>query len=87
MKTAYKELRKKLQNVFSVPKGNDYAIKGSVGLWFTQCGISANSKHLNIVCTIFGSVPYPHQEEDRLIILNYLKKNKYKEYKNDLCKS
>ena len=83
MKKAYKELRKKLKNKFVKPKGNDYEINGSVGLWVTQCGIKATSKHTDIICTIFGSVPYPYQELDRKFILYFLRENKYKDFKNE----
>jgi len=82
MKKEYKQLRKKLKNKFDKPRGKDYAIQGSVGMWFEQCGIKPTSKHLNIVCTIFGSVPYPYQEYDRTTIIRFLKHNKYKGYKN-----
>jgi len=81
MKTAFKQLKKKLENKFDRPSGKDYAIKSSVGLWVSQCEIKPTSNHLNIICTIFGSVPYPYQEADRKKILKYLKKNKYKDFK------
>ena len=79
MKDAYKTLRKKLKNEFTKPKG-EYGVPSAVGDWFKQCGIKPTSKHLNIVCTIFGSVPYPHQEKDRKFIVKYLKNNKYKDH-------
>ena len=82
MKKAYKEIRKKLKNEFIKPQGRDYEIKSSVGLWLTQCGITVDTKHLTIICTIFGSVPYPYQEQDRQVILKYIKNNKYKDFKH-----
>ena len=82
MKKAYKELQKRLVNRYLKPKG-EYGIPSSVGDWFVQCGIKPTSNHLAIVCKIMGYIPYPHQESDRLIIITYLKKNKYKVYKND----
>ncbi len=83
MKKAYKELRKKLKNKFVKPKGNDYAINGSVGLWLHQCGIKPTETHITIIYKIFGSIPYPYQEWDRKFILKYLKNNKYKGFKNE----
>jgi len=81
MKDSYKELRKKLKDQFDTPQGNNYAVKGSVGLWVKQCGIKPNKLHTQIICNIFGSVPYPYQSQDRKTILKYLKNNKYKDYK------
>lgn len=85
-KKAYKELQKKLKNKFT-RVGSEYGIPSVVGLWFLQCGIIHTSDKLNIVCTIFGSVPYPHQEADRKIVLKYLKKNKYKQFKKTYFKT
>ncbi len=82
-KKAYKQLRKKLKNHFTIPKGNNYAVYSSIGLWVKQCGITPKLEHTNIICTIFGSVPYPFQEADRTKILKYLKNHKYKEFKNE----
>lgn len=79
MKKAYKQLCKKLNDGFT-KSGNSYDINGSVGKWVHQCGIKATSEHTEIICIIFGSVPYPYQQADRKTILKYLKKNKYKDY-------
>jgi len=88
MKKAYKQLRKKLKNSFTpISKGNEYKTYGGVGEWFIHSGIKPTSKHLNIVCTIFGSVPYPFQEQDRKVILKYLRKHKYKEFKSEFTNS
>jgi len=81
MKTEYKELRKKLKNEFKKPSGNDYKITHSVGEWLKQCGLKPTSTHLTIICKIFGSLPYPYQELDRKFIIDYLKNNKYKVYR------
>lgn len=78
-KKVYKELRKKLKNHFVKPKGN-YGVPSAVGEWFLQSDITPTKWHLEIVCNIFGSVPYPHQEDDRLFVITYLKRNKYREY-------
>ena len=86
MKKSYKELKKKLKNKFTRPKG-EYSVPSSTGVWFKQCGIKPTPSHLFIVCTILGSVPYPHQESDRLIIITYLNKTKYKAFKNDRTKN
>lgn len=82
MKDSYKELRKKLKDHFTAPNnGKNYEIGGSVGMWVKQCGINPTAKHTIIICTIFGSVPYPYQSYDRKLILMFLKDNKYKDYK------
>lgn len=80
MKKAYKDLRKKLKNHFDKPKGSNYEVSSSVGLWLHQCGVKPTEKHIQIIYKIFGSIPYPYQETDRKFILRYLKKNKYKDY-------
>lgn len=86
MKKEYKQLQKKLKNSF-VQSQKDYGIVTGVHEWLLQSGLKPNLKHKNIVYTIFGSVPYPYQEVDRKTILKYLKKNKYKEFKQSLIKS
>jgi hypothetical protein len=86
MKKTYKELRKKLKDKFVKQQGTSYNINSSLGLWLIQSDIKPTPKHINIICTIFGSVPYPYQAEDRGIILTYLKNNKYKDFKNALPK-
>ena len=84
MKKAYKELQKHLKNKYVKQNQNGgYPISDSVGLWVHQCGIRMRSYHFIIIANIFGSVPYPYQEADRKKILKYLKKNKYKEFKNE----
>ena len=80
-KKAYKELQKKLKDKFTKPRG-EYAIPTVVGTWMAQCNIKPTATHLNIICKIFGGVPYPHQPLDRKVVLKYLKKNKYKKFKN-----
>ena len=87
MKDEYKQLRKKLKNEFTKPTKNNYAIYSSVGEWLKQCGIKPNKNHLNIICTIFGSAPYPHQEADRCNIIEYLQDHKYKDFKNETNKT
>ena len=82
-KQAYKELKSNLVDEFFNKKG-DYLIKDSVGNWLKQCGVQPTEEHLNIVFKIMGSVPYPAQQSDRLIIITYLKNHKYKEFKNDV---
>jgi len=82
MKAAYKELRKKLQDSYT-PDGRDYRVNSSIGQWVRYSGIKPTLKHTNIICTIFGSVPYVYQPKDRKVILDYLKKHKYKEFKNE----
>jgi len=81
-KKAYKELQKKLKNRFK-PTTKDYNINGSVGQWVAQSNIKPKPEHTKIICLIFGSVPYCYQESDRKVILNYLKKHKYKEFKRE----
>lgn len=78
-KKAYKELRKKLKNKWVKPKG-EYGLPSAIGAWLVQCDIQPTVEHTNILCRIMGSVPYPHQESDRLILITYLKNHKYKEY-------
>ena len=80
MKRSYKELRKKLTHKFTPPT-DEYGIVGSVEVWVSCCGIKPLAKHTEIICKIFGSVPYPYQKADRAVILEYLKKNKYKDFK------
>jgi len=82
MKDSYKELRRKLRNEFVKPRG-DYGVPSSVGVWLYQCAIKPDKYNLSIICKIKGSVPYPHQEVDRLEIITYLKNNKYKQFKKD----
>ena len=77
MKKQYKELQKKLKNKFDKPLGNNYPIYSSVGLWLKQCDIDPTEEHLNIIFYIFGAIPYPYQESDRLEILSYLKTYPY----------
>ena len=81
-KIAYKQLRKKLQNKFKVTT-KDYSLNGSIGQWVEQCGIKPLAAHTNIICTIYGSVPYCYQEQDRQQILLYLETNKFKQFKKD----
>ncbi len=81
-KKHYKQLKKGLKNEYS-NTSRDYALRGAVGDWLVQSGISPHSNHLTIICGIFGSHPYVHQEKDRRKIIKYLKKHSYKEYKND----
>lgn len=82
MKKLYNELRAKLKDEYFTNSG-DYAIMGSVGSWLKQCDVKPTRDTLGIVCDIMGSVPYPAQSEDRLFIINYLKKNKYKQFKKN----
>ncbi len=79
-KKAYKELRKKLKNKFT--GSSQYGVPSAVLDWIDQSDIDTTLEHLNIVFTIMGSVPYPHQEADRLVIINYLKEHKYGYFKN-----
>jgi len=65
----------KLKNKYVKTPG-EFMIYSSVGTWVSQCGIKPKPEHLRIICEIFGSVPYVHQEKDRKVILKYLKKNK-----------
>ena len=82
MKNEYKELRKKLKDEFSrINNGKVYESIGSVGLWVKQCGIKPTVIHTNIICGILGRVPFVYQQSDRKIILSYLKKHKYKDFK------
>jgi len=81
-KEAYKQLRKKLKDKFTSTT-KDYNLAGSIGQWVAQCGITPNKHHTNIICTIHGSVPYCHQEQDRRNVLRYLKHNKFKAFKKD----
>ncbi len=81
-KIAYKQLRKKLKNSFA-PTTKDYNLNGSIGQWVRQSGIIPNSNHTMIICSIFGSVPYCYQENDRKKILLYLETNKFKQFKKD----
>jgi len=80
MKKAYKQLQKKLSNKFKRLDSKDYSVLGNVIRWVEQSGIKYNRKHLDIICNIIGSVPYPYQEKDRKVILKYLKNHKYKEF-------
>lgn len=82
MKETYKELRKKLKDEFKHESGSKgYAISASVGLWVKQCGIRPTPESLSIICIIFGAIPYPYQEKDRTVIIEFLKNNKYKSFK------
>lgn len=81
MKKAYKELRKKLKDDFTkVNSGFNYEIQASVGYWVKQSGIKPTAEHTTIICLIFDAVPYPYQPQDRKEVLDFLKKNKYKDY-------
>ncbi len=80
-KEQYKELRKKLKDKFQRSKHMDYEIAGSVGEWLKQCDIIPSTGKLKIICTIFGSIPYPYQEKDRKFIITFLRENKYKDFK------
>ena len=84
-KKAYKQLQKKLTDKFIKPNGDGYQIKGGVRAWLEQCGIKKKQRHDCFIITynIFGSVPYPYQKADRKVILKYLKKHSYKDFKND----
>jgi len=55
---------------------NDYPIRASVEEWLRQCGLEPKQKYIQIICDIFGSIPYPYQEAHRIEILHYLKHNK-----------
>lgn len=79
-KKAYNELREKLKNKYTKPN-KEYGVPSAVSDWLIQCGIKPHVGNLNIICWIMGSVPYPHQEADRKVILKYLKKYTYKEFK------
>jgi len=82
MKKTYKELRESLSGAYSKRKGRDYySLMDGVGHWLKQSGIRPTPAHLEIICNIFKGVPYPYQRADRLRILGYLKKNKFKHYK------
>ena len=82
MKKQYKELKKKLKNEFIKPNhGQNFDAYGGVGLWCLQCGVKPSQIHTTIICKIIGRVPFLYQESDRKVILKYLKKNKYKEFK------
>lgn len=82
MKTEYKELRKKLKDKFvKVNGGFNYEAHRSVGLWVSQCGITPTVVHTDIICTIMGHIPFVYQPDDRKKILDYLKGNKYKNFK------
>jgi len=71
LKKQYEELQKKLKNTFVKQKGH-YEINGSVGFWLKQCDIQPTPEHLKIIYFIFGAIPYPYQESDRLEVLDYL---------------
>ena len=83
MKKSYKQLKKKLLNRFLSGTSREYSVDASVGQWVAQCKIPVNHKHTEIICTIYGSVMYPYQEKDRVIVLEYLKNNKFKDFKHD----
>ena len=83
MKAEYKELRKKLKDRFTrINQGNGFETICSVGLWVKQCGIVPTAIHTNVICKILGRVPFVYQPDDRKIILSYLKKHKYKDFKS-----
>jgi len=79
VRTAYNELRKCLRNRFVSQNGNNGI--DSVNEWLTQCDIQPPSNHITIICSIYGSLPYPHQERDRVKIINYLNKFRYHKFK------
>lgn len=86
-KKIYKQLQKKLKNEFTkLPNVEGYDTVANVFDWLQQCGIKDIKAGFKIICLIFGSVPYPYQPNDRKVILKYLKKNKYKDYKNGKLK-
>ena len=85
MKKAYKQLQKKLKDEFTFDGNiNEYKVLGSVGQWVKLSGIKPTEAHVQIICKIMGSVPYPYQQKDRTKILTYIKKNKYKQFKKDM---
>ena len=82
-KNSYKELRNKLRNRYTRMNKKEYGIVDGVGYWLKQCDIKPTEINVQIICNIFGSVPYAYQEMDRLFIIDYLKDNKFKVYKNE----
>ena len=83
MKKAYKQLQKKLKDEFAfATTALEYYTLASVGQWVKHSGIKPTEAHTQIICKIHGSVPYPYQDKDRAKVLKYLKKNKYKDFKN-----
>ncbi|WBC28509.1 hypothetical protein TPMD03_37 [Thiohalocapsa phage LS06-2018-MD03] len=83
IKKEYKALRKGLKNSFTRDGDMDYSTKGAVLDWIKQSGLKVTEVKFHIICKINGSVPYPYQKKDRKKVLKYLKKNSYKEFKND----
>ena len=78
MKADYKELKKKLGSTYTTTT-TEVGIVGSIEDWLRQHGIEPNEAKMKIIYTIFDNkTPYPHQEIDRLFIVNYLNNNKYK---------
>jgi hypothetical protein len=80
-KLNYKLLQKNLKDIFVRQNHSTYSVVGGVVDWLQQCGLEANYKQLKIVYNINGSIPYPYQQSDRKLVLDYLKNTKYKKYK------
>lgn len=75
----YNELRTYLKDSFVKRKDVDkgYGLFDGVGDWVKQSGITPRVEHTNIIVKIFGSVPYPYQQQDRTKILKFLRANRY----------
>ena len=79
----YNDLRYKLKDEFKKLPQNDYGLMDGVGNWVVQSGIRLRSQHIEIVCNVFGSVPYPYQANDRIIILDYLATHRFGQFLKD----
>ena len=83
-KKIYKELREKMKNTYNHSSNNNYGIVDGVGTWMVQCDVKPTQEKLELLCKINGGKYfYPYQKADRKVILKYLKKNSYKDFKND----
>jgi len=83
MKKQYKELQKKLVNIELPKSNNEFGLVSNLKIWLNECDIKPSIKTLTVIYYIFKSAPYVHQEQDRLVIINYLQSNKYKQFKKD----
>lgn len=80
---AYNDLRDNLRDKFDLTKTNDYSIMGGVTYWIKQSGIRVQKGHINIVCTIHGSIPYPFQFKDRERVMGYLKTHRFGQFSRE----
>lgn len=86
-KKIYKELQLCLKDSFTASLGkteHGYNIVKGVADWVKHSDMKPTKTHTDIICDIFNnSIPYPYVDKHRKVILKYLRKNKYKDFKKD----